>query len=46
LGEEAPVLSGFAHELARAAEAVSCREIPLGGYCGHRSTNLYIIGRI
>lgn len=30
-GEEKPILHGYVHELAAAAEKVSCREIPLGG---------------
>lgn len=41
-GNNQPVLSGFAHELARAAEHICCEQIPLGGFYDHRSANLYI----
>lgn len=41
-GEAQPVLSGFAHELAAAAEQVVCEAIPLGGFYDHRSANLYL----
>lgn len=40
-GNEEPVVAGFAHELAIAAQAISCRQVPLGGFYDHRSTNLY-----
>jgi len=41
-GHDQPVLSGLAHELARAAEHLGCEQIPLGGFQDHRSTNLYL----
>lgn len=41
-GDEKPVLSGFAHELAQAAEKICCEQIPLGGFYDHSSSNLYI----
>lgn len=41
-GTDQPVLSGFIHELAMAAERVVRPEIPLGGFYDHRSANLYL----
>ncbi|MFH0937816.1 MAG: DUF2961 domain-containing protein [Planctomycetota bacterium] len=41
-GSDQPVISGFAHELAKAAEDICCEQIPLGGFYDHRSANLYI----
>ena len=41
-GQDEPVLSGLAHELAQAAERICCPQIPLGGYYDHRSANLYL----
>ncbi|PCJ56825.1 MAG: hypothetical protein COA79_17885 [Planctomycetota bacterium] len=41
-GRKEPLLSGFAHELALAAEKISNRHVPLGGYHDHGSVNLYI----
>lgn len=39
---ETPVLSGFIHELAMAAERIARPDIPLGGYYDHLSANLYL----
>jgi len=41
-GAPEPLLGGFVHELASAAERISRPEIPLGGFFNRRSANLYL----
>jgi len=37
-----PVLQGLAHEIARAAERISCVDLPLGGFLDGKSVSLYL----
>ena len=41
-GAPEPVLHGYAHELATAAEAIACPAIPLGGFLDGKSASLYL----
>ena len=37
-----PVLAGMAHDIARAAEGISCPGLPLGGFLDGKSVSLYL----
>lgn len=41
-GADEPVLHGSAQEIARAAQLISCAELPLGGFLDGHSVSLYL----